>query len=408
MTEAKTLISKTTIDSGRAIASPLFTMTGGPNEVPSQVLRAISQQTLYHYDPLFLEIYHDTTEKLKAVFQTQNDIIIMHGEVVLGLEAAAASTIEAGDQCLNLASGPFGKGYARHILSRGGELLEIEVPFNESVDPDQVRKMFQSHKNIKVLSVVHSETPAGTLNPIQEICHIAKEYGAVTIVDAVSSIGGMQVLPDEWGIDICIAGPQKCLACTPGAALVSVSEDAWGKMRSKANPLRGSVLSMLDMKERWLNGGRFPYTPMVNQIYSINAAVTQLLEEGLAHAFARHDAAAIACRAGIKAMGLQLWPVSEEISASCVTSVKLPDGITDKKLRGIMREKHGVMISGGHGDLVDKLFRIGHMGKMAQVSYVLVALAALERTLVDLDIKVPKGEGIQAALASWSDCYRTS
>jgi pyridoxamine---pyruvate transaminase len=402
MTEAKNAVEQMTVCERKEPGLPQFTMTGGPNEVSARVLHAISRQTLYHYDPLFLDLYRETTEKVKAVFQTKNDVIILHGEAILGLEAAAASTIEPGDKCLNLASGPFGKGYVRHIVSRGGELLEIEVPFNESVDPDQVREVFQSHKDIRVLSVVHSETPAGTVNPVQDICAVAKEYGAITIVDAVSSVGGMQVLPDEWGIDICVVGPQKCLACTPGSALVSVSEDAWKKMRSKSKPVRGSVLSMLDWKERWLEGGRFPYTPMVNQIYSVNEAMTQLLEEGLERAFARHHDAAVACRAGIKAMGLQLWPVSEAISADCVTSVKMPDGITDKELRSTMREKHGVMISGGHGDLIGKLFRVGHMGKMAQVPYVLVALAALERTLGDLGVTVPAGAGVEAALATWN------
>ncbi|MCL5256312.1 MAG: alanine--glyoxylate aminotransferase family protein [Chloroflexi bacterium] len=379
---------------------PEFTMTGGPLEVSDRVLRAMARQTMYHYDPLFLELHNDTIDKLKKIFQTKNDLIIMHGEAVLGLEAAAASTIEPGDKCLNLATGPFGKGYGRHVTTFGGELLEIEVPFNESIDPEAVRDMFRAHPDIKVLSVVHSETPAGTLNPIEKLCPIAKEHQAITIVDAVSSVGGMQCLPDEWGVDICIVGPQKCLGAPPGSALVSVSKDAWQKMLGKSEPLRGSVLSMLDFKERLIDNGRFPYTPSVNQVYAVREAAAQLLEEGLEHAFARHRAAALACRAGIKAMGLELWPASEDIMSTCVTAVKMPDGVTDKALRAMMRDKYGVMISGGHGDLIGKLFRIGHMGKMAGVSYVLVALAALEKTLTDLGVKVPAGAGVSAALAT--------
>lgn len=377
---------------------PEFTMTGGPLEVSDRVLRALSRQTLYHYDPLFPDIYRDTTKKIQEVFQTANDAIIMHGEAVLGLEAAAASMVEPGDTCLNLASGPFGKGYARHLVRHGARLVELEVPFNQSVEPDDVRRLLEREGDVKVVSMVHSETPAGTLNQVEQICGIAKEFGAVTIVDAVSSVGGMQVRPDEWGIDICVAGPQKCLGCTPGSALVTVSDDAWEKMRSKSTPLRGSVLSMLDMKERWIENGRFPYTPMTNQIFAVNEALTQLLEEGLESAFARHSAAARACRAGVKAMGLELWPASEDIASTCVTAVKLPEGVDDGELRGIMRTRYGVMISGGHGDLIGKLFRIGHMGQTARFSHVLVALGALERTLVDLGLDVPLGAGVSAAI----------
>jgi pyridoxamine---pyruvate transaminase len=379
---------------------PQFTITGGPNEISDRVLTAMARQTMYHYDPVFLDLYKDTIEKLKRVFQTNNDLVILHGEAVLGLEAAAASTIEPGDKCLNLASGPFGKGYARHIQRYGGELLELEVPFNEAIDPRDVSDTFEKHRDIKVLSMVYSETPSGTFNPVWDICRIAKEYGAVTIVDAVSAVGGMQCLPDDWGIDLCVASPQKCLACTPGSSMIAVSEDGWKKMLSRSNPLRGSVLSILDFKERWIENGRFPYTPSVNQVYALNEAMAQLLEEGLEQSFERHRTAAKACRAGIKAMGLRLWPVSEDIMSNCVTAVTVPDGVTDESLRGLMREKYGVMVSGGHGNLIGKLFRIGHMGKMAQVAYVLVALAALEKALRDLGVQVPEGAGA-AASACW-------
>jgi pyridoxamine--pyruvate transaminase len=382
---------------------PLFTMSAGPIEVGSRVLHAVSTPTLDQYDPLFLDIYRETTAKIGAVFQTKNDIIIQHGEAVLALESAAAGLVEPGEKCLVLASGPFGKGYARHITSRGGELLEIEVPHNESIDPDMVRDMFRRHPDIKLMSVVHCETPAGTLNPIELICPIAKENGAITIVDGVSSVGGHQVLPDEWGIDILIAGPQKSLGGITGAGLVSVSEDAWAKMLGRTHPLRGSVLSMLDWKERWLEGGRFPYTPMVHQVYAVNAAMTQLLEEGLENAFARHRGAARPCRAGIKAMGLDLWPASEDIAADCVTAVKVPDGLTEQQIVGTMRRDQGVTISGGLGDLVGKLFRIGHMGNMGQVLYVVSALAALEKTLVSLGLGIPRGAGVSAAVADWID-----
>ncbi len=362
---------------------PQITQCGGPNPVPERVLQALSKQTLYHYDPVFLKIYEDTTEKIKQLFRTNNDVIMMHGEAVLGLEAAAASLVAPGDLCLNLVSGPFGKGYSRHLKHAGGRVIEIEVPFNESITTQQVAKAFDEHPDIAVVSMVHSETPAGTLNPIETICPVAKAHGAVTIVDAVSSAGGMDVCPD-WGIDICITSPQKCISGTPGTAVAVVSKDAWKKMLDREEPFRGSILSMLDMKERWLEGGRFPYTPSVNQVYALNEAVTLILEEGLDHVFARHERVANYCRAEIRAMGLELWPVSDEIMSTCVTAITIPEGITDEQLRGWMREKYKVMISGSHGELSGKLVRIGHMGNTATETRVMVAIDALKKTLKDI------------------------
>lgn len=376
---------------------PIYTLTGGPNPVPDRVLHAISKQTLYHYDPLFLEIYEDTTEKCKRIFQTQNDIIIMHGEAVLGLEAAAASLIEPGDKCLNLASGPFGKGYSRHLKRYGGKVTEIEVPFNGSVDPAAVRNAFENDSDIRIVSFVHSETPAGTLNPAKEICEIAGEYGALTIVDAVSSVGGIDVRTDDWGIDVCVAAPQKCISGTPGSSIISVSKNAWDKMLGRTNPLRGSILSMLDMKERWIEDGRFPYTPSVNQVYSINEAVTLILEEGLANVIARHKKAAKACKAGVAAMGLELWPVSEEICSECVTAVKVPEGLTDEVIRNKLRSDYSIMISGSHGELVGHLFRIGHMGNTARLQCVIAALDMLEFALSDLECEINKNAAAEAA-----------
>ncbi|MDO4175876.1 MAG: alanine--glyoxylate aminotransferase family protein [Bacillota bacterium] len=364
---------------------PIMTQCGGPNPIPERVLHAISKQTLYHYDPVFLEIYKDTTAKVQKLLRTENDVIMMHGEAVLGLEAAAASLVNPGDTCLNLVSGPFGQGYARHLKRTGGNVVEIVVPFNESVKAEQVEDMFRKNPDIRIVSMVHSETPAGTLNPVKEICEIAKKYGAVTVADAVSSAGGIDVQPD-WGIDVCITSPQKCISGTPGTAIAAVSEDAWNKMKSNDTPLRGSILSMLDMKERWLEGGRFPYTPSVNQVYSINEAITVILEEGLDNVLNRHKRVAEYCRYQVKDLGLELWPASDDIIADCVTAITMPEGTNDAELRGIMRDRYKVMISGSHGDLSGKLIRIGHMGHTAYEAKVMIAVDALKSTLKDLGL----------------------
>jgi pyridoxamine--pyruvate transaminase len=379
----------------------LFNMSSGPIEATSRTLRSLSRQIMYHYDPEFYDIFDDTVEKLKRLFKTKNDVIIMQGEALLGLEAAAFCTIEKGDKCLNLVSGVYGHLYDWYIKSFGGELVEVRTEYNKAIDPGEVEKAFKSHPDIKILSVVHCETPSGTLNPIKEICQIAKKYGALTIVDAVSSTGGVEVETDQWGLDICVVGPQKCIASSPGLALVSVSEEAWEKMKRKKDPVRYSYMSMLDMKEQWLvdkSKRRFPFTIFTSEVLALNEALTQLMEEGPDKVIQRHKQAAKMCRAGVKGMGLELWADSEEICATCTTAIKTPEGVNDAKLRRHLYDHYRVLISGGFGDLMGKLFRIGHMGKMAEPVYVAAALAMVERSLRDLGYPVKLGSGVGAAL----------
>lgn len=379
----------------------LLNMTTGPNEATGRTLRALSRQILYHNDPEFHEIFDDTTEKLKKLFRTRNDVLILQGEALLGLESAAMSTIEPGDKCLNLVSGIYGHLFAWYIQSFGGELLEVRTDYNKSIDPADVEKAFRANPDIKILSVVHCETPSGTLNPIREICQIAKKYGALTIVDAVSSMGGVEIDTDSWGLDLCVVGPQKCLSSSPGLALVSVSEQAWEKMRRKKNPVRYTYMSMLDMKEQWLiekSKRSFPFTIFTSEVLALNEALTQVLEEGLDRVIQRHHRAARMCRAGVKGMGLKLWAHSEEICATCATAVRAPEGLDEAKLRQHLYEKYRVLVSGAARDLVGKLFLIGHMGKTAEPVYITATLAMLERSLRDLGYPVKLGSGVGAAL----------
>ncbi|HOR01182.1 MAG TPA: alanine--glyoxylate aminotransferase family protein [Anaerolineae bacterium] len=377
-----------------------FTMSAGPVEATERTLRALSQPVYYHYDPQFAEVFDDTLAKLKAVFQTQQDVIIMQGEALLGLEAAAACCFQEGDTVLNLVSGVYGAGYQYYIDLYGARSVEVRVPYNAAVDPEDVERALRAHPEVRFLTVVHSETPSGTLNPVREICTIAKRHGVLTIVDAVSSMGTLDIRPDEWGFDICVVGPQKAFAAPPGLALISVSDAAWQVMRGRRKPVRYSYLSMLDWKEQWLEQRHFPYTVFTSDVVALREALAQVLEEGLPQVFARHERSARACRAGVKALGLGLWPASEAIASPCCTALLPPQGVDEKALRARMYEEYGVLISGGVGDTAGKLVRIGHMGKMADPMYVAVALAALERSLFDLGHTVRFGSGVGAALAA--------
>ncbi|MCZ7663511.1 MAG: alanine--glyoxylate aminotransferase family protein [Thermoleophilia bacterium] len=377
-----------------------FTLSAGPTTCSSKTLAALGSPIVYHYDPMFIEQYKATEAKVKAVFRSSSDLLLMQGEAVLGLEAAGRAVVRPGMACLNLSSGVFGKGYGDWLRAWGATVHEIDVPYDDAVDPSDVERALEEHPEIEVVAVVHSETPSGTLNPVAEIGPLAKAHGAITIVDCVSSIGGMPFDPDAWQLDICIAGAQKCLSGPPGITMMTVSQDAWDLIARNPEAPRYSFLSLLDWKIQWLEGGKFPFTPSVADVHGLEACCEEVLAEGLDNSFARHSRAARACREGVKALGLRLWPRSEDIMSTCTTAIAVPDGLTDIQVRTHVRERYGVMISGGQG--AGNLVRIGHMGVTANTMYPVVGVAALGRSLLDLGVSVDLGAGVEAALAVMS------
>jgi pyridoxamine---pyruvate transaminase len=380
---------------------PDFTLSAGPTMAWPRVLAAQGAPITYHYDPAFLEAFRRTERKLAEIFMTRSDVLLMQGEAVLGLEAAARSLVRPGTPVLNLVSGVFGKGMGYWLGAFGAELHELEVAYNDAVDPGEVERFLAEHPEIELVTVVHSETPSGTLNDLGAIGPIARAHGAMTLVDCVSSLGGIELRTDEWQLDVCVAGAQKCLGGPPGISLMTVSDAAWERITANPSAPRASFLSMLDWKEQWIDGSTFPFTPSVVDMHGIDACCDQLLEEGLESSVARHDLAARGCRAGARAMGLELWPRSDEISAACVTAIAVPDGLADAQVRDHCRERYGVMISAGQG--AGNLVRIGHMGPTACSLFPVVGLAAVGRTLADLGVGVKIGDGIDAALEVLSE-----
>ena len=382
---------------------PRMNLASGPVEVPPRTLRDIGKPVLYHYDPAFIEFFAETTELAKQVFRTEYDVVIMQAEAILGLEAAAASLIRPGDKVLNLVSGVFGKWFEDFIHRYGGETIELAVAYNEAIDPQAVRDALNANPGVKFLSVVHSETPSGTINPLKEIGAIAKEFGVLTMVDSVSGLGGEVMSPEEWNLDVVVVGPQKCLGGTPGLSLISISPAAWEAMESVKDPLRASFLSILDWRETWLKQHRFPYTPSVSEMYALQSTLAQNLEEGMEHVAWRHQTIAKATRAAVKALGLELWAASEAIAAPCVTAVKTPSGVSDKAIIEAMRQRYGVTISPGYGALNGKLLRLGHMGMAAHPTMMAAQLAVFERALNDVGHPVKLGTGVGAAMEAIGD-----
>jgi pyridoxamine---pyruvate transaminase len=380
---------------------PDFTLTTGPAMASPRVLSAMGEPIVYHYDPCFVDEFRAMQEKVQRVLQTGNDVVLMQGEAVLGLEAAARSLVQRGTPVLNLVSGVFGAEMGHWLRAMGAEVSEIVVPNNESVDPASVEEHLKAHDEIELLTVVHSETPSGTCNDVAEIGKIAQRHGVLTIADCASSLAAQDVRPDEWGLDVCVASPQKALAAPAGSCIVSLSPAAWQKMENNPGAPRSSFLSLLDWKHKWLERGAFPYAPSAPDVRGLSAACDEVLEEGLPATFERHALAASACRAGVRAMGLELWPASGAILSPAVTAIKLPDTVSDGQLCDHVRAKYGVMLSGGAG--AGNLARIGHIGPTARSFYPAVGLLALGRGLIDLGVIVDLGSGLEAAAAVLAD-----
>lgn len=384
---------------------PDFTLSAGPVAASPRVLAALGSPIVYHYDPAFLARFRATEQKLQQVLRTRNDILLMQGEAILGLEAAARGLVRPGAQVLNLVQGVFGKGMGYWLKDFGAELHELEVPYNDAVDPAAVEAYLDANPGIELVTIVHSETPSGTFCDVAAIGPIAREHDALTLVDCVSSLGGMRLDTDDWQLDVCVAGAQKCLGGPPGMTLMSVSELAWERIAANPAAPRASYLSMLDWKEQWLEGDKFPFTPSVVDLYGVEAAADELLEEGLDASIERHRRAATACRAGVRALGLELWPRADEIAADCVTAIAVPDGLTDTQVRAHCRERYGVMLSAGQG--AGNLVRIGHMATSARGLYPAIGLAALGQTLLDLGARVDVGAAVETTLAEISQTTPT-
>ena len=378
-----------------------FNYAGGPAASWGIAREGLGRPMPFEYEPIYLERYERVERKVARIFGTEGDVVLMMGEAVLGLEAAAKGLVQPGMKCLNLVSGIFGKWFGDWLRALEAEVIEIEVPWNEAIDPAAVERALKADPDIRIVSLVHSETPSGTLNPIERIGPIARAADTLVITDAVSAFAGTPMAHDEWGLDITVAGTHKCLGGSPGIALVAVSDRAWAALADNPAAPRGSYLSLLDWKANWLDSGRkqFPYITSVAEINGLEAALDRLLDEGLEVSFAQHRLAAGACRAGVRAMGLSLWAPDDAIASHAATAITTPEGISNAEVIDHVHAGYGVQISDGeHAKMKPAVFRIGHMGPAATSLHPVVALTALGKGLRDFGVDVAIGAGVEAAI----------
>jgi aspartate aminotransferase-like enzyme len=369
-------------------------MIPGPTNVDPLVLRALSKPPLSHTSQEFANIFKEALENLKKVFMAKGEVFVIAGSGTLALEMAIANITEHGDKILNTVSGFFGQYFVEMVKAHGARPKILEVPWGKAIKPEQVKEALKND-DYKAVTVTHVETSTGVVNPINEIGEIVKKHSdAFYIVDTVCSLGGIEVRVDEWNIDICASGSQKCLGVPPGLALLSASSKVLEYLEKRKNP---TGLWYGDLKN-WLPVMREPTkyfaTPPVNMIYALNEALKLLLEEGLEERFRRHHILAEAFRAAMNALNLKLVAEKEHV-ADTITAVYYPENIEDAAFRSEMK-KRGIIVASTLGPIKGKGFRVGHMGNVSQ-NDIMSTVAAIEATLRSLGYKFNYGAGLKAA-----------
>lgn len=359
-------------------------LTPGPTEISEHVRAAMARPiTNPDLDPEFFAFYDRLCGKIGTLLHTKNQVLVLSGEGILGLEAAVASLVEPGDEVLVLDNGVFGHGFADFVTMYGGTPVFLTKDYRQSFAAEDLEQALAKHPAIKIATMVHCDTPSAMLNPLEEIVPVLKQHGILTIVDAVASMGGDPVLVDEWGIDIVLGGSQKAFSAPPGLTIVAISKAAWAKMEQRRNPIPGFYVNLLNWKTTWLKDRVFPYTQPISDLYALDAAIDGLLAEGDA-VYERHFQVAEATRQTLIRGGFELYP-QDGASADTVTAFLIPQGLDDAKVRQHLWDRHGVMIAGSWGDLAGKVWRIGHMGENARPEKVFRFFLAFEQTLNELD-----------------------
>lgn len=362
--------------------NPLI-MTPGPTYIHEEVRKALSKEiTNPDLDLEFYDFYKETCEKLKQILKTENDVLVLSGEGILGLEAACASLIEPGDRVLCIDNGIFGNGFGDFAKMYNAEVVYFKSDYEKDIDIKKLEAFLENDSDFKIATLVHCETPSGITNSIKEICPLLKKHGIITVVDSVSAVGGEELYTDNWKVDILLGGSQKCLSAPPGLTFLSISNDAWAKILNRKSPIVGYYLNLSKWKD-WFEVKWFPYTQPISDLYGFRVAIERLLEDDY---ISRHRKIATAVRKSLLDAGLELYPVKGY--SNTVTTVKVPDNISFNELYDDMLKNHNIMIGGAFGYLKDKVFRIGHMGENCFEEKLYLTFKALDSVLRKHNIKL--------------------
>lgn len=371
-------------------------MGPGPSDIAPSVLAALHAPTVGHLDPYFLRIMDEMQTMLRQVFRTQNELTLaVSGTGSAGMETCVVNLIERGDRMLVCKNGVFGGRMADVAERAGAEVSLIERPFGEVFSVGEIQSALEKHRP-KVVGIVHAETSTGAWQPLEEISKVVHDAGALLLIDCVTSLGGVPVEIDTWGLDAVYSGTQKCLSCPPGLAPVTFSPRAVEVIDNRKTKVASWYLDLTMVRNYWGEDRSYHHTAPINMNYGLHEALRLVLEEGLSARHLRHRQNHEALKAGLSAIGIE-YAVAEEHCLPMLNAVKIPDGVDDGGVRKQLLAEFGIEIGGGLGPMKGKTWRIGLMGEASTARNVLLFLASLERCLLSQGASINAGASVAAA-----------
>jgi alanine-glyoxylate transaminase / serine-glyoxylate transaminase / serine-pyruvate transaminase len=383
--------------------TPRLLLGPGPSMVHPRVLQAMSSPLVGHLDPQFLRLLDTLQEQLRWLFRTRNEFAIaLSGTGSAGMEAVMVNLIEPGDPVLVGINGAFGLRLAAIAERSGGRVIKAEAAWGRIVEPDAVEQLIARHGPVKAVALVHAETSTGVLQPLETIAEICRRHDALLIVDAVTSLGGIPVEVDSWGIDACYSGTQKCLSCPPGLAPLTLSERARATIRNRKTPCQSWYLDCALIADYWAEGKRaYHHTAPISMLFALHEALALIQAEGLEARIARHQLNSDALMAGLQA--LDLSPFAQEgHRLPTLNCVRLPAHVDDRLVRGLLLDEFGIEVGGGLGSLQGKVWRVGLMGESSTFANVLTLLHALEAIFTRQGWLSRPGSALQAAAQAYA------
>lgn len=378
------------------MARHLKLFTPGPGDVDEDVLTAMATPVIRHYGPDWMEVYNETLILLRQFYQTQNDLFMVPGPASALLDMAIGSLVATGQEIIVGTNGFFGDRLIEISQGYGIEVIPFTAPLGKPLDPAVLQKLLHEHPAVEVVALVHHETGTAVLNPLHELAAVVRAAGKVLVVDTVSSLGGIEVATDDWGVDICVTSANKCLEAIPGIAFISVSQRAWDLVDRQPPTGHGWYLSLRTWRryvEEWGTWHPSPVTLPANIILAVLASMRKIVEAGLDKHFAKYVRASQSMRRGMQNLGFELF-VPEEYASPVVTAVKARPEFEVAEFANWLADERVIAIGGGLGELAGKIFRVGHLGKAAEREYLIDFLFSVEEFLRLKGINIATGASL--------------